>query len=155
MALDVNLQLYSAALNTAPNTTIYGSWVNLGRRGLPQGSQFIVNVDGPGGSDANDAPTIEFALQLTLDNNATRHQIASFKIDPLEAFEGRLVCDIAQDFNVQEYAAANVDVRLAIIPVSTNVSNNVTATKIGAYLGSGEKQIFGRLPGADTLYTHP
>jgi hypothetical protein len=141
-------------VNTAPNTTIYGGWVNLGRRGLPQGSQFIVNVDGPAGV-SGDNPTVEFELQLTLDNNATRHGICSFKIDPSEAHEGRLVRDIAQDFNVQEYAAANVDVRLAIIPVSDNVSNNVTAVSIGAYLGSGEKQVFGRLPGADTLFVHP
>ncbi len=54
---------------------------------------------------------------------------------------------------MQEYASANVDVRLTISPISDNTSNNVTADRIYAFLGSGEKQVFGRKGDADTLYT--
>jgi len=153
VAIDANLELYDAALNTAPNTNVAGSWINLGRVGLPQGAQFIVGVDNPGGVSA-DSPTIEFVLQMTLDNNAHRADVASFKIDPNAGYEGVLVRDLAEDFNVQEYAAANVDVRLVIVP-GGNASNNVTADRIYAFLGSGEKQCFGRLGSADTLYVHP
>ncbi len=155
MAFDTDLKLYDAALNTAPNTNVDGNWVNLGRVGLPQGGQFIVGIDNPGGVSA-DNPTIDFVLQLTLDNNTSRADVLHVgKIDPNAGFEGVLVADLAQDFNVQEYAGANVDVRVVIVPVSDNTSNNVTADRVYAFLGSGEKQCFGRKGSADTLYTHP
>jgi hypothetical protein len=155
VALDANLQLYDAALDAQANgVAVVGSWVNLGRVGLPDGAQFIVGVDGAA-MDANDACTTQVQLQITVDNNTSRDVIAEHTFDIVGgvAYDGQQVAGIARDFNVQEYASANVDVRVKIIPTSDNVSNNITATKVYAYIGAGEKQTFGRLTGADTLAT--
>jgi hypothetical protein len=150
--IDSDLELYDAAVNTAPNTDVAGSWVNLGRGGLPSGAQFIVGIDNPGGV-SGDNPVVKCQLQLTLDNNTSRKLVTEFEIDPSAGFEGQLVREIGQDFNVQKYAGANVDVRFILNPVSDNTSNNVTADRVFAFIGYGEKQVFGRKGTADTLYT--
>lgn len=151
MVLDANLQLRDAALNGAQNTAINGSWVNLGRAGFPQGSQFIVGVDNPA-CNSSDNPTLEVRLEATFDNGSTIRTVSSFAFDPSDGFAGQLVRGVDQDINPQEYAGANLDVRVVVSPTGGNTSNNVTADKIYAFLGQGEKQMWGRKPAADTLY---
>ncbi len=151
MVLDANLELRDAAFNGAQNTAVNGSWVNLGRAGFPQGAQFIVGADTVA-CDGTDSAKLEVRLEVTYDNGTTIRTVTSFEWDPAAAYAGQLVRGVEQDFNPQEYAAASLDVRVVVSPTGDNTSNNVTADKIYAFLGAGEKQTWGRLSTADTLY---
>ncbi len=155
MVLDANLELYNTAFDEQANgLAVVGSWVNLGRGGLPAGAQFIVGLK-TGALPGTDTGTIEVELQLTLDNNTTRKTVAkhTFPLAGSTPFDGQQVMDVAKDFNPQEYAGANIDVRVNITPTGNAAANNATAAKLYAYLGSGEKQMFGRKTGSDTLAT--
>lgn len=155
MVLDANLELYNTTFDEQANgQSIVGSWVNLGKGGLPAGSQFIVGLK-TGALPGTDTGTIEVQLQLTLDNNTTRRIVAShtFMLDGSSGFDGQQVIDVAKDFNPQEYTGSNIDVRVNIIPTGNAAANSATAAKLYAYLGSGEKQTYGRQTGEDTLAT--
>jgi len=155
VVLDANLELYNTAFDEQANgLAVVGSWVNLGKGGLPAGTQFIVGLD-TGALPGTDTGTIQVQLQLTLDDNTTRRVVAEhvFMLDGSSGFDGQQVIDVSKDFNPQEYAAASIDVRVNIIPTGNAVANNATAAKLYAYLGSGEKQLYGRKTGADTLAT--
>lgn len=155
MVLDADLELYNTAFDEQANgLAVVGSWVNLGKGGLPAGTQFIVGLN-TGLLPGTDTGTIEVQLQMTLDNNTTRRIVAShtFQLAAAVGWDGQQVMDVAKDFNPQLYATANIDVRVNIIPTGNAVANNATAAKLYAYLGSGEKQLYGRKTGADTLAT--
>lgn len=143
MALDKELKLYDAVVNANANGfNVQGSWANLGRVGLPKGAQFYASLQTP-------AVDRDFtvALEYTLDNNATTRTITSFTVKA--GYGGVYVRGIEEDFNVQEYPAANVDVRVNI--TATNHANVNNVGYIKAYLSQGEKPCHGRLPTADTI----
>lgn len=143
MALDANLELYDANVNINANSyNVQGNWINLGRAGLPSGAQFYVSLQTP----AVDRD-VYVSLEGTLDNNATSKEMCRFKIP--KTFGGVYVKGIEEDFNVQEYASANVDVRVNIWADNHANVNNVGYVK--AYIATGEKPCHGRLPTADTL----
>jgi len=143
MALDENLKLYDAAVNANANGfNVQGSDIGLGRVGLPIGTQFYVSV--PTAAVDRDV-TID--LELSKDNSSTRRVICrtTFKA----GYKGVKVKGIDVDFQVQEYASANVDVRVNITATNHANANNIGTVK--AYLTSGEKEMANRLPTADTL----
>ena len=143
MALDENLKLYDAAVNANANGfNVQGSDIGLGRVGLPIGSQFYVSV--PTAAADRDV-TVD--LELSVDNSSTRRVICRHVFKA--TYKGVKVKGIDWDFNVQEYASANVDVRVNI--TATNHANANAIGTVKAYLTSGEKQMAGRLPTADTL----
>ena len=162
MAFDDTYKLVEAALNVAEATNVYpnanlngfatgSNSINLGRVGLPKGAQFVVGVDGIGGQSS--ATNLSFNLQLSLNNGTPWRTISTIEFDdPANVFNGKQARALGHDFAPQEYADANIDVRLEVVPGGGNASNNITATKIYAYITSGEVQTFGRKKTADTLF---
>ena len=141
--LDENLKLYDAAVNANANGfNVQGSDIGLGRVGLPIGTQFYVSV--PTAAVDRDV-TID--LELSKDNSSTRRVICrtTFKA----GYKGVKVKGIDIDFQAQEYASANIDVRVNITATNHANANNIGTVK--AYLTSGEKEMANRLPTADTL----
>ena len=143
MALDENLKLYDAAVNANANGfNVQGSDIGLGRVGLPIGSQFYVSL--PSAAADRDV-TID--LELSVDNSSTRRVICRHVYKA--TYKGVKVKGIDVDFQAQEYASANIDVRVNI--TATNHANANLLGTVKAYLTSGEKQMAGRLATADTL----
>ena len=162
MAFDDTFKLVDAAFDFNPNTNVYpnanqngfhtsSNNLALGRTGLPKGAQFAVILDNPSGNAT--ATDLNCHLQLTLDNGVTWRTIATIELgDPIDGFQGIRVQDIAQDFDAQEYADANIDIRMQVEPIGTNVTQNITADKLAAFITQGESQKFGRKKTADTLF---
>lgn len=167
MAFDSTFKLVDAALDHNSQSTQYpnanlngfqttalaaGHGINLGRRGLPKGAQFVTIVEGL--ADAGGATALAINLMLSLDNGTTWKRIATHDWgDPTVPFNGERVSDIAQDFRSQEYANANIDVALQVVMGGANASQNISATKLAAFIAVGESQKFGRRGTADTLFT--
>lgn len=150
---DSNFKLYDAARNDGANVDVTGNTVNLGRRGLPSGTQFIAGIDNPGGT-AGDAPLAMAHLQITLNNGTNWRNVATISFGKMtDGFQGQRVVEVGQDLNPQEYGGANIDMRVLFTFDSTNNSNNSTADRIWAYLGYGEKSYWGRKATADTLFS--
>ena len=163
MVLDANLKLFEGAVDNAPNTDIYpdanknafttgtGNSLALGRRGLPKGrAQFIVGVDNQSGTAADD-PSIVCVLQLSTDGGTTYNNIATIDLGAAdEAYQGQKVMDIGLDFAAQEYADANIDLRLFVDIVGV-AANNVTADKLWAFIGYGEATHWGLKTGSNLI----
>ena len=162
MAFDDTFKLVDAAFDFSETTNVYpnanqngfhtsSNNIALGRTGLPKGAQFAVILDNPAGDGS--AAGLNCHLQLTLDNGSAWRTIATVEFgDPGDAFQGIRVVDIAQDFDAQEYADANIDIRMQVEPAGSNASNNITADKLAAFITQGESQKFGRKKTADTLF---
>ena len=161
MAFDSNLKLYDGSINRVEGTNVYpdanknvvstdgGNSLNIGRRGLPRGrAQFIAGVETVGGKSS--ATGLILHLQLSLDNETTYRDIAVIDFgDPAEEYDGQIVQDCGIDFASQEYADANIELRLLIEPAGSNASNNITADKLYAYIGYGEATMFGLKTGTN------
>lgn len=147
MAFDDTYELFNIALSEAAGSTVNTTPINLGRVGLPKGSQFTVILDNPSGP-ANG--NLKCDLELSLDNSSTWDVVATIDLGVLtDKFQGQISVDISRSLAWQEYPNDSIDIRVA--RVSTAGTGTNAASKLAAYITQGEVTKWGRKAG-DTLY---
>ena len=163
MAFDANLKLFDGAVNRALNTVVYpdanknawttdgGNSLNIGRGGLPIGkSQFVVGIDNPSNTGTPTTCVVECILQMSLDNGTTYRTISIIDLGNTdEGYQGQIAQSIGVDLSLQEYADANIELRLKFNPTGSNTQQNTVADKLYAFIAYGETTKWGLKSGSN------
>ncbi len=140
MVNDALRQVFSDTdLTTSSNSFVQnGSDVNLGRGGLNSKSQLVAYV-GLAEADRD----LSFNLYLSL-NNSTFRLISTLTVPA--TYAGKRVMDVGRSIPWKEWVDTEIMLRCSV--TATDHANNGDWNAVTAYIGSGEEEIFGRLPGA-------
>ena len=139
MVLDANLKLHDAIVNANTNGfSVVGSWINLGRTGLPRGAQLFLSVP-----TLHADRTLTATLETTYDNGTTIRPAAALTV-PVRAASiiGRskiMAVAVSQEAVLEDYERNNIDARVVL--TAPNHVNAANFGKVEAFLSVGEKGV--------------
>lgn len=142
MAIDTNLQLFSnTAYNGATNaTSTNGSDLNIGRTGLNRNAQLVAFVQ-----LASAVRDLDMTLYLGL-NNSTMRSIGSIHF--AKGYRGKQVLHIGNEFPWEQWTDGEIELRLNVAHSNAENGDDSNHGRVSAYIGYGERQAYGRKPGA-------